>query len=357
MLEVCTNPRADGVWHHEGAWWAPLSRPPYVGAVALGAVMVIVTIVVAALADLPLRDADGLSGPRMWILLATLAAFFALDIVPRVLRRARRAVSMPAVARAVISERWSPRRLFAVAIGLLTFYATYLSYRNLKSFLPFLVDQDHDGALLNLDRALLGGRDPAQLLHDVLGTGVAAHVLSGVYLSYLVFIPMSLGAALILSSNPVPGMWWVTALAINWMLGLASYYLIPAVGPAFAYPHVLAGLPHTEVSALQQSLSAARAEVLRDPFSTTQVQSIAAFASLHVSVVLSAAIIAHVVRVPAVLRWSLWAFLVLVVMSTIYFGWHYVVDDVAGLAIGAIAAVGGAALTGHWAAIRAGRHG
>src|SRR4051812_35707416 len=116
MLEVCTNPRADGVWHHEGAWWAPLSRPPYVGAVALGAVMVIVTIVVAALADLPLRDADGLSGPRMWILLATLAAFFALDIVPRVLRRARGAVTMPAGPPAVLSDRRGPRTLLGVAL-------------------------------------------------------------------------------------------------------------------------------------------------------------------------------------------------------------------------------------------------
>jgi membrane-associated phospholipid phosphatase len=34
-------------------------------------------------------------------------------------------------------------------------------------------------------------------------------------------------------------------------------------------------------------------------------------------------------------------------VATIYFGWHYVVDDVAGVAIGAVAVWGGALATGH----------
>jgi membrane-associated phospholipid phosphatase len=173
-------------------------------------------------------------------------------------------------------------------------------------------------------------------------------VLSAVYLFYLAFIPISLGAALILASNPVPGMWWVTALGVNWTLGVVSYYILPAMGPAFADPALVQALPHTGVSALQESLWNARREVLADPFSTTQVQSIAAFASLHTSVVFSAALIAHFVRVPKILRVSLWVFLGLVVLSTMYFGWHYIVDDVAGLFIGGIAVLVGAAATGHW---------
>lgn len=346
--EVYTDPRADTVWRHEGAWWAPLSWRPHLGAVALGVAMVVATIVIALWEDLPVRDADGLFGERMFVLLGTLAAFFALEIIPRTYTRWRAGLGVGPAVRAVLADRWSKRRLRVVVIGLVAFYATYISYRNLKSYLPFLTEQSLDGSLYDFERSLFGGHDPAEILHDVLGTGLAAHVLSAVYLFYLAFIPISLGAVLILSSNPVPGMWWITALGINWTLGTISYYLLPAMGPVFFEPSVYAELPHTGVTALQESLITAREKVLADPFSTAQVQSIAAFASLHTSVVFSAAIIAHRVRVPALLRWSLWVFLLLVVISTMYFGWHYIVDDVAGLFIGGIAVVIGAAASGHW---------
>ena len=116
--------------------------------------------------------------------------------------------ALPAVAR----ERWNRRRVGAVALGFLSFYVTYLSYRNLKGFLPFLTDQDFDPDLLSLDRSLFLGHDPGPLLHQLLGTGVAAHLLSSVYLFFLAFVPISLGTALIASSNPIPGLWYVTAL-------------------------------------------------------------------------------------------------------------------------------------------------
>jgi membrane-associated phospholipid phosphatase len=354
---VYTDPRVDTVWRHDGSWWAPLTRRPHLGAVLLGAGMVTLTVGVAAWKDLPLRDADGIAGKRMWMLLSTLAAFFAIEIVPRAFLAWRAGERGPLRAvRSVLRDRWSRRRLRVVVIGLLAFYATYLSYRNLKSFLPFIVDQDQDGALMDFERALFGGHDPGLLLQDLLGTGTAAHLLSSVYLFYLAFIPISLGAALILASNPVPGMWWVSALGINWTLGVLSYYLLPALGPAFHDASVVAALPETGVSRLQNVLWDHRLEVLADPHASPEVQSIAAFASLHTSVVFSAAIIAHRVRVPAILRWSLWAFLVLVVISTMYFGWHYIVDDVAGLAIGAIAVIVGAAWTGHWNVLWGRRH-
>jgi CDP-diacylglycerol--glycerol-3-phosphate 3-phosphatidyltransferase len=77
------------------------------------------------------------------------------------------------------------------------------------------------------------------------------------------------------------------------------------------------------------------------------VQSIAAFASLHVSVTLTAALVAHLLRANRWLRRALWTYFGVVVLATIYLGWHYVIDDVAGVFI-AFAAVGlGALATGH----------
>ena len=47
---------------------------------------------------------------------------------------------------------------------------------------------------------------------------------------------------------------------------------------------------------------------------------------------LTAALIATLLKVNRVLRYALWAFLGLTIVATLYFGWHYVVDDLAGIA-------------------------
>ena len=89
------------------------------------------------------------------------------------------------------------------------------------------------------------GHDPGPLLHDLLGTGIAAQLLSSVYLFFLAFVPISLGAALIASSNPIPGLWYVTALGLNWTLGVVSYLVLPALGPIFVAPELYSTLPET----------------------------------------------------------------------------------------------------------------
>jgi membrane-associated phospholipid phosphatase len=255
--------------------------------------------------------------------------FVLADVLPRVLL-GRGSV------RQVLRERYAPERMALVAVGLASFYLTYVSYRNLKGALPFARPELHDEALLSLDRAMAFGNDPAELLHDLLGTGAAAYVLSAVYLLFLAFVPLSLGAALVWGRSVRTGSWYVTALCLNWLLGAASYYVVPSLGPVFVQPEVFADLPDTGVSALQASLAEARLEVLADPTGAEAMAGIGAFASLHTSIVFTAALIAHRVGLPLVVRWALWAFLAGTITATAYFGWHYLVDDVAGLVLGAV---------------------
>jgi membrane-associated phospholipid phosphatase len=235
----------------------------------------------------------------------------------------------------VIRDRWTGQRTVLVAVGLASFYATYVAYRNLKGALPFVRERLHDAMLLDLDRAMLFGNDPSTVLHTVLGTGVAAHVLSFGYLLFLAFVPLSLGAALVWARNVRTGAFYVTALCLNWLLGTLSYYLLPSLGPVFVRPSLFEDLPETGVAALQRSLLEARLEVLADPAGASAIQGIAGFASLHVSIVFTGALVVHMLGLHRLLRWSMWGFLVLTVVSTVYFGWHYLIDDVAGLLIGA----------------------
>jgi CDP-diacylglycerol--glycerol-3-phosphate 3-phosphatidyltransferase len=333
-----TDPGSTSVWRDERL--DPLSWRWHGPALGIAIAMALATAVVALSDGLSVRDTDKMLGARSAGLIGALLFFVALDLIPRAIKRGGR---FDLALRAVARERWSRRRVAAVGLGLLSFYVTYLSYRNLKSFLPFLTDQDYDTDLLSLDRSMFFGHDPGPWLHDLLGTGIAAHLLSTVYLFFLAFIPISLGAALIASSNPIPGLWYVTALGINWTLGVASYLMIPSLGPIFVAPDLYATLPETGTSALQQSLIYERHEALAGG----AAQSIAAFASLHVSVVFTAALIAQLLKVNKLLRIALWAFLALTMVATLYFGWHYIVDDIAGLAIGAIAVPVAGVATGH----------
>jgi hypothetical protein len=330
----------------------PMQQPPapprraYYVAPAIAVAMLVLTIAWGSAYGMGLRDPDGIIGWRFSFVLMLVAGFWALDVIPRGLVAARanqtpKWETLVALAR----ERWPWRRIAFVLGSIVAFYVTYLCYRNVKSYLPLARPELLDGDLASFERGLFG-TDPSTLLHDLLGTGVSAQVLSTVYLLFLTFVPISVGAALVWSSNRAGGLWWVSVLSINWVLGVASYFVLPSLGPAFVEPHLFAGLPETGTSMLQDALAEDRAAFLADPVGSGQLQSIAAFASLHVSIVLAGALVAHLLRAPRPLRIAMWVYLGLTFAATIYFGWHYVVDDIAGFAIGIVSVYLGAVLTG-----------
>jgi hypothetical protein len=309
-------------------------------AVALGTGAV--AVLCALILGLPLRDPDGFLGPTYVRLPVIAALMLAADVVPRAVLRTRSLRDAGREMVRIAHERWPWHRLRPALILLAAFYGTYVGYRNLKHFLPLIRPDLVDDELREIDLALTGGIAPAQLLHDVLGTGAAAHVLSWVYLAFLLFVPGSLGLALAWNGRAREASWYVTALCLNWSLGTASYYFLPSMGPVYGEPGVFSALPETGTWELQMSLLESRALVVTDPEATDRVQSIAAFASLHVSIVLTAALIAQLVLSSVVVRAVLWVFFGLTAIATIYFGWHYIVDDVAGVAI----AVGSVLLAG-----------
>jgi membrane-associated phospholipid phosphatase len=307
--------------------------------VAVAAIMGGLAIICSLALNYPLRDPDGFLGPA-WIRLPLLVAgAFVADVLPRTLYRARgNPGRFKAEATLIIREHWTRERIILVVVGIVGFYVTYVSYRNIKNFLPFIM-RDGDGpptkydyALHRFDHLLLFGHDPATLLHQLLGTGVSAYVLSWVYLIFLPMVPVSIVVWAVWSRNVSFGYWFITAQCICWALGTASYYAIPTLGPNFFFPWLYSALPDTGVAHLQDALFYARTNVLFNPFADG-VQSTAGFASLHVAITVSLALVAQYTLRTRVLRIVLWVYVGLVTISTTYFGWHYIADDIAGLAI------------------------
>jgi len=141
-------------------------------------------------------------------------------------------------------------------------------------------------------------------------------------------------------------LFFATALSLNWMLGIGSYFLLPALGPVYADPGAFAALPYSEVTRLQEMLLDHRVAYLRNPDEGTP-QAIAAFASLHIAMSFTPLVAAYLLGLGPRVKAALWTWLVVTTIATIYLGWHYVLDDVAGIAMGALSLVLARALTGY----------
>jgi len=303
--------------------------------IALG--MSVATLVVAWVYDLPVRDPDSVAGPTWLRLPLILLAAFLLDVVPRAAARAWRRRDLrhvPDTVGEVVRERWGLPQVSFALVGLGAWYLTYASFRNLKSFVPFVNLHLWDGTLGDIDHVLFFGHDPVVLTHALFGTGVAAHFFSFLYIAWIVFVPVSLVVALVWSRNSAAGAWYVTAVAVDWVLGAVVYYLVPSLGPIYARPELFADLPRTDVTGLQEVMMRERSEVLVNPFTTEAVQTIAAFASLHVGICVTMCVMAELLRLHRAVRISLWVFLALTVPCTVYLGWHYAVDALGGAVLG-----------------------
>jgi hypothetical protein len=325
--------RERGVRSAAAAGARELTRRSVLAGPLVAAVTLLAALLATQAAGVPLRDPHQMVARRLVWVGELVVALAALDIIVGAGLRSRTLTPSLAALRSVRRARWSAYRAAAVASALVSFYVTYLAYRNLKSLVPLLrPDQLYDRQLADVDRDLFGGHDPAALLHSTLGTGLATQILSAVYIAFIVFVPISLALALVFT-GPHGGIFYALALSINWTLGAASYYLLPALGPIYATPTAFADLPATESSHLQDILLRQRLHFLSDPTAADTHQSIAAFGSLHTSIIFTAAATAHMIGLDRRLRTALWILFTLTAIATIHLGWHYVIDDLAGLAI------------------------
>jgi hypothetical protein len=325
---------------------APFWRAAVAGP-AIAFTALLAALLATAEAGVPLRDPNGVSAGRLEIAIALALILAVLDAAFRAARQDGRWIPTRETFAAVGRERWTGERTFAIGAAIVSFYVTYFAYRNVKSVIPLLAPGElHDHRLGQIDRSLFGGSDPGELLHSLLGTGGAAHVLSGIYLLFFAFVPLALTGALVCSTQLRAGLFLATALALNWVLAAVSYRLLPALGPVYADPGTFAGLPATGASRLQEALLHQREHFLRDPGASGAAQSIGAFASLHTSLYVTAALGAHLLGYPKLVRAAIWAGLLGTVLATVYFGWHYVLDDVGGIVIAVLALALARVITG-----------
>ena len=211
--------------------------------------MGLLAIIAALVLDKRLADPDGFLGPSWLRLPLLLPGALLADLLPRTLWLSAAAAQ---AWRGIVEERlrthWRRERLTLVVLGIVCFYVTYVSYRNLKSFLPFIREVKYDRELHIMDRALMFGHEPGNVMHDA-----ARHRASR-----RTCCPTSTcGSCRWCRSRSRPG-WCGRATcrtatgsspARCWRgrLGTTSYYMLPTLGPGFyvawVYKDVLTPAP------------------------------------------------------------------------------------------------------------------
>jgi len=309
-----------------------------VGAFAL------LTLMASYRIGIPVRDPHGeFLGLRIALSMGLFVLLVLLDGAVRAGRHWRSRTGQ------VIRRRWTARRLPLALTGLLAYHVVYFCYHNLKSWDVF--NRPRDDMLLAWDRWLFFGHDPAVLLHDLLGEHVAAYVLMAIYVSFSTLVSVSFVAAVVVPDRIRDGYVFLASMLWIWILGVGCYYLIPSLGPFDSAPEQFRGLPHMIIQESQATLMADRAHLLAHPEAADAFAKVSAFASLHVGVSAVLLLMAHYYglrRVTVVMT----AYVAATVVATVYLGWHFAVDDVAGLMIAYLAA-----RLGRWMVYPAGRPG
>jgi hypothetical protein len=326
---------APEVSHREWGW--------VLRVIGLVAVFVAVAVFRSRQVDVPFRDPHGkLFSAKLVSTAEILLVFVAVDIVVRWLRGRAGGASLWRTAR----TRWTPYRIGMIALALVAYQVVYLSYRNLKSWDVFRTPQDD--LLLKWDRWLFFGHSPAVLLHDLLGRDLTARFLTDWYEAFSTVVTLSLVAALAFAPTVRSAFVFVVSAMWAWIIGVGSYYLIPTLGPFHAAPAEFAGLTRTSIQTTQATYVEQRAHLLAHPEAHDAFAQISAFASLHCALTTLVFLMARYYGL-RVLSWAAAVFLAGTLVATVYLGWHFAVDDVAGIAIAWLAVqLGKLTVNGTW---------
>ena len=214
--------------------------------------------------------------------------------------------------------------------------ATSTAYFWSKLCLPLVRSANYDGMLWQLDRALHFGVSPSHLVLSLAPASGALALLDYAYGLWLVTLVAAL-AFVAAAENDALRRSFLLSCLILWVVGALLYALVPAQGPAYAFPSVARELHEglRIAPASQQLLGANYARVVAGGGAGLSVaadidptRGVAAFPSLHVAF--------HMLF--AFWAWSgkprlfplLAALAVLTLFSSVRTGWHYAIDGYAG---------------------------
>jgi membrane-associated phospholipid phosphatase len=175
-----------------------------------------------------------------------------------------------------------------------------------------------DGVLASVDYAIFGAHPTVWLERFV--HPVMVEVFTWAYVSYF-FAPVALGIVLYRADASRFAEMISVGVAV-WTISYLGYFLVPALGPRYE-------LAHLQTVQLPGALLAG---ALRDIMNSMERVAHDAYPSGHVAIAI--VVIAYSVRWTVRLRWVLVPMMLMLILSTVYLRYHYVVDVLSGFVLG-----------------------
>jgi membrane-associated phospholipid phosphatase len=200
----------------------------------------------------------------------------------------------------------------------------FVFFINLKNLIPLLNTALYDEQFIRWERYLCFGKLCAERAIDVLGVA-ATQVMSSCYVFFFPYMGLLL-MTMVLQRNSKLAAEFCLSFVLVWFIGVIIVYLVPTLGPCYAAPDLLPPLPESETTDLRQMLWQFKVLVEQQPDNKHLAYLIAGFPSLHLAVPVLGSL--YLRRIHWVLSSLSWLFCLLTVVTTLYFGWHYLLDDV-----------------------------
>lgn len=257
-----------------------------------------------------------------------------LMLLAQRLRDIRRALH--AKAKLPWRDSWNDFRKTVLPIRELTdgirlihaFALMFVVFIHLKHLIPILRSKMYDSPLLAMEMRVFGVT-AAERAQSLLGAE-SAFFWSAVYLAFYPYLALLCASAALVRPRSL-GERLAAELALVWLVGILFVYAIPTLGPCFVRPEILTGLPSTDVSRMQLDLLKNKLFLESHPFAQSGVYLISGFPSLHLAVPIAGTIFFR--SLGKSLFVASLVFTALTAVSTIFFGWHYLIDDVGSIAL------------------------
>ncbi|MCC6932481.1 MAG: phosphatase PAP2 family protein [Deltaproteobacteria bacterium] len=192
----------------------------------------------------------------------------------------------------------------------------------LRHLIPFINERIYD-QWLDYGESLLFGTTLAEKLVTSFDSKFAywyaqSYFLYYPYMSLLLFF-------FIMQRNRHAAEAFFLGFYLLWFIGLGLTYLLPTLGPCYMNPDLFLSLPKNAVTDMQNTLWQMRELVISGADMRQGVNLITAFPSLHVAVLTWGSLcLNRYSNILGVISWFCW---VLTMFSTLYFGWHYLIDN------------------------------
>lgn len=205
----------------------------------------------------------------------------------------------------------------------------FLSFKEIYFMVKPIRGIDYDQYLIEIDRFLFGG-DPTHFLFNI-ANPYLTELLQIVYASFF-FLPIILGIDLLLNKNEKYFRYMTFTIIIGFFLSYIGYFLVPAIGPRFTlhdFSMTNTELPGLFLTNYLREIVNAGESIPAGTLNPIEVVQRDVFPSGHTQMTLLVMYLS--VKLKTYTRFIFLPVGTLLIFSTVYLRYHYVIDLIGGL--------------------------